>query len=338
MTDTLEAGRHKHEYLLKIEGLKKYFVTSTDFFGRKKEFVKAVDGINLYVKKGETLGIVGESGCGKSTTGSTILRLLEPTEGSIIFEGKDLTRLPDREMQKIRKDIQMVFQDPFSSLNPRMRVFDIIAEPLRTHKAAKGKELETIIYDLMETVGLDRSFAKRFPHEFSGGQRQRIGIARALALKPKLIICDEPVSALDVSIQAQILNLLIDLQKKFNLTYVFIAHGIPAMKYISDRIAVMYMGEVVEMALKEDLFNDTLHPYTKGLISAVPVPDPTLRNRKNKIYIQDDIPLQLGDSTGCKFYSKCPFSQEMCKEVRPLLREVSQDHFVSCHFPLSQQN
>ncbi|MBU8919167.1 ATP-binding cassette domain-containing protein [Bacillus sp. FJAT-29953] len=323
------------EALLKVEGLKMHFPTSSGFFGKQKQFVKAVDGVDFFVNKGETLGIVGESGCGKSTTGNMLLRLLEPTEGKIIFEGKDITQLSNREMQKIRKDIQMVFQDPFSSLNPRMRVFDIIAEPLRTHHLAKGKELENRIYELMEIVGLDRTYAKRFPHEFSGGQRQRIGIARALALKPKLIICDEPVSALDVSIQAQILNLLIELQKKFDLTYIFIAHGIPAVKYISNRIAVMYMGEIVELASKEELFNKTMHPYTTGLISAVPVPDPTLRERKNRVIIEDDLPDQTDISNGCKFYSRCPFKTEKCKMEKPQLKEARNGHFVSCHFPLS---
>jgi peptide/nickel transport system ATP-binding protein len=336
MTAINNDNKTDQEYLLQIEGLKKYYPSSSGWFGRKKQYVKAVDGINLFVRKGETLGIVGESGCGKSTTGNTILRLIEPTEGKILFEGLDITTLPERDMQKVRRDIQMVFQDPYSSLNPRMRVFDIIAEPLRTHQLAKGKELEATIYELMETVGLDRSFSNRFPHEFSGGQRQRIGIARALALKPKLIICDEPVSALDVSIQAQILNLLIDIQKEFNLTYIFIAHGIPAVKYISDRIAVMYMGEVVEIADKEELFNHTMHPYTSGLVSAVPIADPTLRDRNDKIILDEELSDEINEIKGCRFYSRCPFGTERCKEEKPSLTEVRNEHFVSCHYPLTK--
>lgn len=323
------------EYLLKVQGLKKHYPVSSGFLGKTKQSLKAVDGIDFYLKKGETLGIVGESGCGKSTTGNAIMRLIEPTSGKVTFEGKDLIQVSKKEIQKVRRNIQMIFQDPFSSLNPRMKVFDIIAEPLRTHGIAKGNELKEIVYDLIETVGLDRSIAKRYPHEFSGGQRQRIGIARAVALRPKLIICDEPVSALDVSIQAQILNLLINLQRKFDLTYIFIGHGIPAVKYISDRIAVMYMGEIVEITSKANLFNATKHPYTEGLISAVPIPNPKLRNQQDRIVIENDMPDQIDLPKGCRFYSRCPFGTEKCQDERPNLREVSEDHFVACHFPLN---
>lgn len=322
--------------LLLIKDLKKYFPQSSGFFSREKQFVKAIDGVNFHVEKGETLGIVGESGCGKSTTGNTILRLIEATEGEIVFEGQNILQLSEKEMQRVRKDIQMVFQDPFSSLNPRLRVFDIIAEPFKTHHVAKGKKLRSLVYELMEIVGLDQSYADRFPHEFSGGQRQRIGIARALALKPKLIVCDEPVSALDVSIQAQILNLLMELQKKFNLTYIFIAHGIPAVKYISDRIAVMYMGEIVELADKELLFLETMHPYTRLLIDSVPNPNPNVKKVANKELFKeewDEVDTNLG---GCRFYSRCPYGKEICKEQRPKLVEKKNKQYVACHFPLSK--
>lgn len=254
----------QQDYLLEVRGLKKYFDVSSGWLKKEKQYLKAVDDIDFKVKPGETLGIVGESGCGKSTTGNLIMNLLEKTEGEIIFEGVDLTKLSSVELRRKRSDIQMIFQDPYSSLNPRMRVFDIIAEPLRTHKVAKGKELEKQVYDLMDVVGLDRSYSSRYPHEFSGGQRQRIGIARALALKPKLIICDEPVSALDVSIQSQILNLMVKLQKEFNLTFIFIAHGLPVIKHISNRVAVMYLGKIVEMTTKEKLFKNLCIRIQKG--------------------------------------------------------------------------
>ncbi|MFD1929235.1 ABC transporter ATP-binding protein [Sporosarcina siberiensis] len=324
------------KYLLEVKNLKKYFISSKGLMSKNRQVTKAVDGVSFFLKKGETLGIVGESGCGKSTTGNMIIRILDPTSGEIFFDGKNILKLNEREMGKIKKDIQMVFQDPFSSLNPRMRVFDIIAEPLRTHKIAKGKELRKEVLQLMETVGLDKSYSTRFPHEFSGGQRQRIGIARALALKPRLIICDEPVSALDVSIQAQILNLLIDLQRKFDLTFLFIAHGIPAVKYISDRIAVMYMGEIVEMAEKNELFKRTSHPYTTGLISSVPIPDPELRNCKEVMVMEDRVITNLEAQTGCKFYNRCPFGTEKCINEKPQLIELYSEHYVACHYPMSE--
>ncbi len=305
-------------------------------FKRKKQFLRAVDGIDFKVKQGETLGIVGESGCGKSTTGNLIMHLLEKTEGEIIFEGVELSTLSAEELRKKRSEIQMIFQDPFSSLNPRMRVFDIIAEPLITHRSIKKKELEEQVFELMNVVGLDLTYAQRFPHEFSGGQRQRIGIARAIALKPKLVICDEPVSALDVSIQSQILNLMAKLQKEFNLTFIFIAHGLPAVKHISDRIAVMYLGKVVEITTKENLFDQPLHPYTEGLLSAVPLADPTLRDKKNRIIIEGDMPSPVAPPSGCRFHTRCAYAQEKCKTDIPELVEESRDHFVACHFPLKE--
>lgn len=329
-----KANEPEEDYLLEIKGLKKYFDVTEGWFTKDKTYLKAVDGIDIKVKRGETLGIVGESGCGKSTTGNAIIRLLEATEGQIIFEGQDLATLSPRELKEKRKDIQMIFQDPFSSLNPRWRVFELIAEPLRTHKVAKGKELRKRVYELMEIVGLHPSFANRFPHEFSGGQRQRIGIARALALNPKLIICDEPVSALDVSIQAQILNLLSDLQKEFNLTYLFIAHGLPAVKHISDRVAVMYLGKIVELATKEELFTHPLHPYTEGLINSIPIPDPLLRKDKKEVLLEGDIPSPVNPPSGCSFHTRCPYATDKCKAVEPILVEHELEHFVSCHYPL----
>ncbi|MDM5314917.1 ATP-binding cassette domain-containing protein [Fictibacillus sp. b24] len=324
----------QQDYLLEVRGLKKYFDVSSGWLKKEKQYLKAVDDIDFKVKPGETLGIVGESGCGKSTTGNLIMNLLEKTEGEIIFEGVDLTKLSSVELRRKRSDIQMIFQDPYSSLNPRMRVFDIIAEPLRTHKVAKGKELEKQVYDLMDVVGLDRSYSSRYPHEFSGGQRQRIGIARALALKPKLIICDEPVSALDVSIQSQILNLMVKLQKEFNLTFIFIAHGLPVIKHISNRVAVMYLGKIVEMTTKEKLFKKPLHPYTEGLVSAVPIADPTLRDAKKRVLLEGDMPSPTNPPSGCRFHPRCPYAQEVCKTDTPELVEVKPEHQVACHFPL----
>jgi peptide/nickel transport system ATP-binding protein len=324
----------KRDVLLEVKGLKKYFLINEGFFHKNKQYLKAVDGVDFQVRQGETLGIVGESGCGKSTTGNLIIRLLEPTAGQILFNGVDLSTLNPKEMRLKRSDIQMIFQDPFSSLNPRMRVFDIIAEPLRTHKAASGEGLARRVYELMEVVGLDVSYARRFPHEFSGGQRQRIGIARALALRPKLVICDEPVSALDVSIQAQILNLLAKLQQEFNLTYIFIAHGLPVIKQISDQVAVMYLGKIVELAAKDQLFAEPLHPYTEGLLSAVPIPDPTFRDKKNIRLLEGDIPSPVNPPSGCRFHTRCPYVREMCQKEVPVLQAKANGHFVACHYPL----
>lgn len=321
------------EILLEVKGLKKYFDVSTGLLNKKEAYVYAVDDINFFVKKGETLGIVGESGCGKSTTGNMVGMLLEPTEGEIVYKEQDLRTLSKKNLRGIRSEIQMIFQDPFSSLNPRMKVYDLIAEPLRTHMKLSRKELYERVAELMDLVGLNRSYMKRYPHEFSGGQRQRIGIARAIALNPELVICDEPVSALDVSIQSQILNLLVKLQKELNLTFIFIAHGLPAVQYISDRIAVMYLGKIVELATKEDLFKQPLHPYTKGLLSAVPIPDPEYRDEE-KYIIEGDIPSPENPPSGCNFHTRCPFAQDICKTQEPEFREVSDERFVACHFAL----
>ncbi len=323
-------------HLLEVRGLKKAFDISEGFLKRKKQFLYAVDGLDFYVDEGETLGIVGESGCGKSTTGNLIGQLLDATEGEILFEGVDLTKLKGEALRKKRADIQMVFQDPFSSLNPRMRVFDLIAEPLRTHKSLSKKELTERVGELMDLVGLNRAYVNRYPHEFSGGQRQRIGIARAISLNPKLIICDEPVSALDVSIQSQILNLLAKLQKELNLTFIFIGHGLPAVKHISDRIAVMYLGKIVELTTKEKLFLNPMHPYTEGLLSAVPVPDPTQRNLEEKKLLEGDIPSPANPPPGCNFHTRCPYAQEICSKQEPAFEEKSPGQFVACHFPLEK--
>ncbi|MEG0875620.1 MAG: ATP-binding cassette domain-containing protein [Oscillospiraceae bacterium] len=322
-----------NEYLLEVNQLKTYF-NNGHGLGKNKKALKAVDGISFKLKHGETLGIVGESGCGKSTAGNTIIRLLEPTEGEIIFEGRDIAKLSDKELRPLRKDIQMIFQDPVSSLNPRMRVKNIIAEPLVTHKICKKAELEEEVFRLMDVVGLPREYADRYPHEFSGGQRQRIGIARALALKPKLIICDEPVSALDVSIQAQILNLLAKLQKDFGLAYIFIAHGLPTVKHISNRVAVMYLGKIVEMATKEQIFSSPMHPYSVGLMSAVPIPDPIYRNDDDKALLEGDMPSPTNLPEGCRFHPRCKFCRELCKSEAPELRDMGEGHMVACHFPL----
>ncbi|WP_230498158.1 ABC transporter ATP-binding protein [Pseudoneobacillus rhizosphaerae] len=294
--------------------------------------VRAVDGLNFDVYQGETLGIVGESGCGKSTTGQLILGLLDATEGNIYFQNRDLAVLSQEELRKARRDLQVIFQDPYSSLNPRMTVEELIGEPLVVHKLASGKKLREEVIELMKLVGLGEHQLKRFPHEFSGGQRQRIGIARALALKPKVIVCDEAVSALDVSIQAQILNLLKKLQRELGLTYVFIAHGLPAVRHISDRIGVMYLGRMVELSDRDEIFEKPLHPYTQALLDSVPIPDPKLR--KEHQLIEGEIPNPSNPPSGCHFHPRCPYATDRCRQEDPEYREIMPKHFVACHHPL----
>lgn len=318
--------------LLEIKDLKKYYPIRKGILSRTVGQVKAVDGINLSVYQGETLGLVGESGCGKSTTGRTIVRLEDPTEGTIRFQDKELSTLSQKELRTIRTSMQIIFQDPYSSLNPKKRIGDLLAEPLKTHHLAEGEEIDKKVNDILNIVGLTKHHRNRYPHEFSGGQRQRIGIARALIVNPKLIICDEPVSALDVSIQAQVLNLLKDLQNEFQLTYVFIAHGLGAVKYISDRIAVMYLGKIVEIAKTEEIFKRPLHPYTKILLNAYPIPNPHMRDRE-QIVIQGDVPSAANPPSGCTFHTRCPYAQDICRQQIPKLEGT--DHSVACHFPLS---
>jgi oligopeptide transport system ATP-binding protein len=314
--------------LVEVKNLKKYFPIRKGIIGQRKSVVKAVDGVSFTINKGETLGLVGESGCGKSTTGRLLMRLLEPTEGQIIFEGNDLLKLSKVEMRSMRKNFQMVFQDPYASLNPRMKIKEIINEPLVIHGYDKEKR-EKRVRELLDIVGLSAAHGERYPHEFSGGQRQRIGIARALAISPKLIIADEPVSALDVSIQSQILNLLKDLQKEFNLTYLFISHNLSVVEHISDRVGVMYLGKIVEIADQENLYKNPLHPYTKSLLSAVPIPDPKVK--RERIILKGDIPNPANPPEGCTFHTRCPFASEICKETPPTLRKVSDKQYVSCH-------
>ncbi len=316
--------------LLGVRNLKKYFPVRGGILSKTIGYVQAVDEISFDIKEGETLGLVGESGCGKTTAGRTILRLLEPTAGEVDFKGKDIFKLSKEELRKTRRNIQIIFQDPFGSLNPRMTVSDIVGESLFIHKIAKNKkEKEERVKDLLETVGLNAGHARRYPHEFSGGQRQRIGIARALALNPKLVICDEPVSALDVSIQAQVINLLQDLQGKFKLTYLFIAHDLSVVKHISDRVAVMYLGKIVELSSTSELYDNTLHPYTEALLSAVPIPDPTLKRKR--IVLEGDVPSPFKPPTGCRFHPRCNYVKPICSQEEPELIDIGNRHFVACH-------
>lgn len=317
------------EDLLKVEGLKQYYPVSDGLFGTKAS-VKAVDGVDFEVKKGEVFGIVGESGCGKSTLGKAICKLIEPTDGKIILDGEDIRGYNSKKMRNVRKKVQMVFQDPYASLNPRMSIHDILAEPLQIHGLVNGKqEIDEAVVRLLREVGMDDYHARRYPHEFSGGQRQRIGIARALAVRPQLIIADEPVSALDVSIQSQVLNLMSKLKKEYHLTYIFIAHDLSVVEHISDRIGVMYLGNFVEEANKENLYKNPMHPYTQALLSAVPIPDPTVK--KERIILEGSIPSAINPPSGCKFHTRCPKCMEICKKEAPKKYQVGEDHFVYCH-------
>ncbi|WP_322805497.1 dipeptide ABC transporter ATP-binding protein [Thermanaerothrix sp.] len=320
------------EVLVRVENLVKHFpITRGIIIQRQVGAVHAVDGLTFDVYKGETLGLVGESGCGKSTTGRTILQLYRPTSGSVHFEGVDLVKLKGEELRRMRRRMQMIFQDPYASLNPRMTVGEIIGEPLIIHNVARGREVQERVEHLLELVGLNPAYANRYPHEFSGGQRQRIGVARALALQPSFIVCDEPISALDVSIQAQVVNLLEDLQQEFGLTYLFIAHDLSMVRHISNRVAVMYLGVMVELASRDELYNHPLHPYTQALLSAVPIPDPAVEKKRKRIILQGDVPSPVNPPSGCRFRTRCPLAAEICKEVKPEWREVSPGHFVACH-------
>ncbi|QIA26340.1 ABC transporter ATP-binding protein [Thermaerobacter sp. PB12/4term] len=317
--------------LIEIRGLKKHFPAGGGRLGRPRGWVRAVDGIDLDIFPGETLGLVGESGCGKTTTGRLVLRLLEPTAGSVRFDGTDIFQLRGAALRRLRRDMQIIFQDPFGSLNPRLTVGDIIGEALAVHGIARGRALRERVAELLELVGLAPEHARRYPHEFSGGQRQRIGIARALALNPRFVVCDEPVSALDVSIQSQVINLLEDLQDRFGLTYLFIAHDLSVVRHISDRVGVMYLGKLVELAPVEDLFRRPLHPYTQALLSAVPLPDPPRQRQRERIVLQGDVPSPANPPAGCRFHTRCPFAEAVCRQEEPALRAVEGGRLVACH-------
>ena len=318
--------------LLQVESLTKYFYKPQGLFGQKKQIVKSVDHVTFDIMRNETLGLVGESGCGKTTVGRTITRLYEPTDGKIIFDGQDISHLTKKELLPYRKKMQMIFQDPYASLNARMTVMDIIREALDLHSDLKTKEEKSRrVYELLDRVGLMREHANRYPHEFSGGQRQRIGIARALAVDPEFIVCDEPISALDVSIQAQVVNMLEDLQREFGLTYLFIAHDLSMVRHISDRIGVMYLGKLVEIGPSEEIYSHHLHPYTEALLSSVPVPDPEKARAKEQIVLQGDIPSPIDPPSGCRFRTRCPRACEQCAQAEPELKPVGNNHYVACH-------
>lgn len=322
---------NSNEYILQVKNLKKYFKVKRKPFSTKQSYVKAVDDVSFGIKKGETLGMVGESGCGKTTCGRTVLRLYEPTSGEILYKGTDIAKLSKKEMFNYRRKMQIIFQDPYASLDPRMTVSDIIGEAIDIHKLMGKKERRERILFLLDKVGLNTEHANRYPHEFSGGQRQRIGIARALAAEPEFIVCDEPISALDVSIQAQVVNMLEDLQKDLGLTYLFIAHDLSMVKHISDKICVMYLGSVIEMAESGQLYNNPLHPYTKALLSSIPIPDPNEAEAKTRITLEGEIPSPIDPPAACKFAKRCRYAAEICKCEAPDLKDMGNNHFIACH-------
>ena len=318
--------------LVKVRDLKMHFpITQGIVIQRQVGAIKAVDGITFDIVRGETLGLVGESGCGKSTTGRAMLQLYRPTAGEVYFEDKSLTEMKGESLRRMRRRMQMIFQDPYASLNPRMTVGDIIGEPMLVHNILKGKDRRDRVQELLRVVGLNPYFVNRYPHEFSGGQRQRIGVARALALNPEFIICDEPISALDVSIQAQIINLLEDLQEEFNLTYLFIAHDLSVVRHISDRIAVMYLGKIVELTGRTELYDNPLHPYTQALLSAVPIPDPVVEEQRQRVILEGDVPSPANPPVGCNFNTRCPVVMDICREQDPEFKESGSGHWVACH-------
>jgi len=318
--------------LIKVENLTKHFpITRGVLIQREVGAVQAVDKVSFDIRKGETLGLVGESGCGKSTTGRTILQLYRPTSGEVFYNDTNLVELKGEGLRRMRRNMQMIFQDPYASLNPRLTIANIISEPLEVHNIGNSKERRARVEELLKLVGLSPHFINRYPHEFSGGQRQRIGVARALALQPEFIVCDEPISALDVSIQAQVVNLLEELQQTFGLTYLFIAHDLSMVRHISDRTAVMYLGKVVELASRDELYSHPLHPYTQALLSAVPIPDPAKEARRQRIILEGDVPSPVNPPSGCRFHPRCPLAVDVCREVEPEWREVASDHWVACH-------
>jgi len=318
--------------LMIVQDLKKYFPVRSGLMQRVTAQVKAVDGVSFTIKSGECLGMVGESGCGKTTVGRTILRLVEPTAGSVVFDGQDIAKADSKTLKAMRRNMQIIFQDPYSSLDPRVPIGESISEGLLIHGMKDSRQRNAIVVDMLRKVGMEEYHSRRYPHEFSGGQRQRIGIARALALRPKFIVCDEPVSALDVSIQSQVLNILRDLQHEFGLTFLFIAHNLSVVEHISDRVAVMYLGKMAELTDREELFRDPRHPYTQALMSAIPIPDPKVRSKRARIVLKGDVPSPLNPPPGCRFHTRCPIAQDICSKQEPDFRELKPGHWAACHF------